>query len=130
SLSYVRRLKRFSSVTATMLASGSTATSANTGNRSRTLRIGASFTPTCQKKASAAEPGRRKANTMRNGRNRVRIGDGIMTSQLTDDQRGVLALALCQPLSLHPVVGAIEQGQIVVINVLVADERTRELLWL
>src|SRR5437588_4706290 len=73
SLSYVRRLKRFSSVTAKILDSGSTATSANTGNRSRTWRSGARLPLSCEKRRSAAGPARTNSETIKNFRRCVRM---------------------------------------------------------
>ena len=44
-----------------------------------------------------------------------------------DHERGVLALAFGQAARLHPVIGAVEQRRIVVVDVLVAHERAQQL---
>src|SRR5262249_56894563 len=43
-----------------------------------------------------------------------------------DDQRRVLALAFTHAARLHPVVGAVEQCHVVIIDVLVAHERPQQ----
>src|ERR1700719_1528114 len=44
-------------------------------------------------------------------------------SKSADDQRRVLALAFAHAARVHPVVGAVEQCHVVIIDVLVAHER-------
>ena len=43
-----------------------------------------------------------------------------------DHERGVLALAFRQSPRLHPVIGTAEQGRVVIIDVLVADEGAQQ----
>src|SRR4030095_2958925 len=78
SLSYVRKLKRVSSLTAMMFASGSTATSVKTGKGSCTPRIGATSPPSCEKRNSTAGPARRNRDVGKNRRKRVRISTSLL----------------------------------------------------
>src|SRR5688572_18828843 len=49
-------------------------------------------------------------------------------SKSADHQRGVLAFTLAEPARLHPIIGAVEQRHVVVIHMLVADERLEQLV--
>src|ERR1041385_526175 len=62
------------------------------------------------------------------GEGRLRVSN--LRASLTDNQRRVLALALCQPLRSHPIVGAIEKRYIVIVHVLIAHKSARQLAWL
>src|SRR5262245_6203121 len=60
-----------------MFASGSTATSVKTGKGSCTPRIGATSTPSCEKRNSTAGPARRNSHIGKNRRTRVRISTSL-----------------------------------------------------